>query len=525
MKLLVRGVVLPLSYTKEELAAAVSRKCGAPVESLRVLRRAVDARKKSDVRFVFNVEASVRGNRARLSADVLRAPAAEERPLPPYRGACRPLIVGAGPAGLFAALTLARAGACPIVCERGKPVERRARDVSAFFAGGALDTESNVQFGEGGAGTFSDGKLATGISDVRCTSVLRDFVAFGAPEEILWDAKPHIGTDRLPGVVAGLRREIEALGGVFLFETKLCGLRVRDGRVAAAVLEHEGTQTELCTDAVVLAPGHSARDTFAMLRGLGVELAPKPFSVGVRVEHPQRLIDEAQYGAFAGHPALGAADYRLSAHLPNGRGVYTFCMCPGGTVVAAASEENTIVTNGMSVYARDGENANAAVLVSVTPSDFPSRDPLSGVEFQRRIERAAFSGDYRAPAQTLSSFLSGTAPSGFGAVRPSYLPGVVPRDLASLLPPYVRDGLAAGFAAFDRRLHGFALPDAVLTAPETRSSSPVRITRGETGESVSLAGLFPCGEGAGYAGGILSAAVDGIRAAEAVLLKSNGYTA
>ncbi|MEA4823346.1 MAG: hypothetical protein VB111_04440 [Clostridiaceae bacterium] len=519
MNLIVRGIALPLSYTKESLLDAVHKKCGVQVRAVRVLRRAVDARKKSDVHFVFNVEADVIARPKRFSDDIKPAPSPEKLPRIAYTLPRRPLVVGAGPAGLFAALTLARAGVCPIVCERGLPVEQRTRTVNAFFDGGALNPDSNVQFGEGGAGTFSDGKLATGISDPRCESVLRDFVGCGAPEDILWDAKPHIGTDRLPGVVAGLRREIEALGGTFLYETKLLRLRIQNERVIAAVAERHGECIEIPTDTVLLAPGHSARDTFAMLHALGVALIPKSFSVGARVEHLQSFVDTAQYGGFAGHPALGAADYKLSAHLPNGRGVYTFCMCPGGTVVAAASEEGHIVTNGMSVYARDGENANAAVLVSVNPEDFPSRDPLAGIAFQRQLERAAFlaSNSYRAPAERLGDFLAGLSPSAFGSVRPSYLPGVVPYDLSKVLPSFVCDGMRAGFAAFDRRLYGFAMADAVLTAPETRSSSPVRIARGESCESVSLRGLFPCGEGAGYAGGILSAAVDGIRCAEALL--------
>ena len=519
MNVIVRGISMPLSHTPEALADAAAKRCGAPVTDLRILRRSVDARKKTDVHFVYHVQVTL-AHRPRHFSDTV-TPAAPEHTetILPWTAQGQPLVAGAGPAGLFAALTLAKAGARPLIVERGQPVEQRSRDVAAFFAGGDLDPASNIQFGEGGAGAFSDGKLTSGISDTRALTVLRTLVQAGAPEEILWEARPHIGTDRLPAAVAGLRREIERLGGRFLYGTRLKALILREGRAVGALLDHNGAETEVSCAGIVLAPGHSARDTFETLLSQGVTIVPKPFSVGVRAEHLQRRIDEAQYGPFAGHPALGAADYKLACHLPSGRGVYTFCMFPGGCVVAAASEPLGVVTNGMSAFARDGENANAAVLVSVGPDDFPSDHPLAGIAFQRAIEQAAYrrTGSYLAPAQRLGDFLAGLPSSSFGTVRPSYRPGVVPCDLSDLFPAYVTRSLQAGFADFDRRLRGFADPDAVLTAPETRSSSPVRILRDERCESVSTPGLYPCGEGAGYAGGILSAAVDGIRCAESVI--------
>ena len=474
MNVIVRGISMPLSHTPEELAAAAARKCGVPVRSMRILRRSVDARRKTDVHFVYHVQVTLAHRPRHFSDTVTPAAPDPAETISPWTGTGQPLIVGAGPAGLFAALTLAKAGARPLIAERGRPVEQRSRDVEAFFNGGGLDPESNVQFGEGGAGAFSDGKLNSGISDPRALTVLRELAACGAPEEILWEAKPHIGTDRLPAAVAGLRRRIEALGGRFLYETKLARLVLRQGRTEAAVLQHAGIETEVPVCGVILAPGHSARDTFESLLDQGVAMEPKPFSVGARIEHPQRFIDEAQYGAFAGHPALGAADYKLFCHLPSGRGVYTFCMCPGGSVVAAASEAFGTVTNGMSPFARDGENANAAVLVSVNPSDFPSDHPLAGTVFQRTIEQAAYrlTGSYCPPAQRLGDFLAGLPSSAFGSVQPSCRPGVMPCNLNDVLPRFVTDAMQEGFADFNRRLRGFALPDAVLTAPETRSSSP-----------------------------------------------------
>ena len=368
---------------------------------------------------------------------------------------------------------------------------------------------------------FSDGKLNSGIKDPRCRAVLEALAAAGAPEEILWQARPHVGTDKLTQAVVHLRNEIIALGGEVQFETKLTGLVVSQGALCAARIKPSaGSESELSCGRLVLAVGHSARDTFEMLHALGVPMIAKPFSIGARVEHPQALVNAAQYGRFAGHPALGAADYRLSEHLKNGRGVYTFCMCPGGEVIAAASEAGGVVTNGMSRFARDGENANAALLVDVQPADFGGEGPLAGVAFQRRWERAAFlagGGDYRAPAQRMEDFLSGRASARLGSVRASYAPGVTPADLRACLPAFAVESMREACAIFGRRLRGYDAPDAVLTGVETRSSSPVRIPRGEDGQSVGLAGLYPCGEGAGYAGGILSSAVDGVKQAENVM--------
>ena len=376
-----------------------------------------------------------------------------------------------------------------------------------------------MQFGEGGAGTFSDGKLNSGIKDPRCRRVLEEMHRAGAPESILWQAKPHVGTDHLKAMVKNLREQIIALGGDVRFETRLTGLEIENGRVTGAVLEGPEGVSTLPTDAVILAVGHSARDTFEMLAKAGAAMSRKPFAIGARIEHRQDWINRAQYGPAAGHPALGAADYKLAVHLPGGRSVYTFCMCPGGQVVAAASEAGGVVVNGMSLYARDGENANSALLVNVLPEDFGGDDPLAGVRFQRRWERAAFEaggGDYRAPAQRVGDFLARRPSDGPGGVTPSYRPGVKWGSLDGCLPGFVTEAMREALPLLDRKLKGFAHPDAVLTGVETRSSSPVRIERDENCVS-NIAGLYPCGEGAGYAGGIMSAAVDGIRCAEAVM--------
>lgn len=491
------------------------------IVSLRLCRKSVDARRKDDVHFICTAEAECPENNAPRDRKIVPAePVGISWPQGAPR-AQRPVVAGFGPAGMFAALALARAGAQPIVLERGAPVEERQRQVNLFWSTGRLDPECNVQFGEGGAGTFSDGKLNTGIGDPRTELVLREFAAAGAPEEILYLARPHIGTDRLPGVVKNIRQRILSFGGEIRFRTKLTRLRTKDGAVCGVDFRSpDGAEETLETDAVILAVGHSARDTFEMLYGLGLPMEAKAFSVGARIEHPQKIIDAAQYGKFAGDPALGAADYRFAEHLPDGRGVYTFCMCPGGTVVAAANEPGRLVTNGMSVFARDGENANSALLVGVGPADFGGTGPLAGVEFQRRLEERAFllgGEDYRAPAQRVGDFLARSPSSAFGTVKPSYPLGVTPCSLESCLPLFLTDAMREGIRRMDARLRGFALPDAVLTAVESRSSSPVRLLRGGNFQSAGLGGLYPCGEGAGYAGGIVSAAADGLRCAEALL--------
>ena len=513
----VRDVRLPLDG---DLRTACAKKLGvrpADVLDVKLLRRSVDARRKSDVHFLVSAAVSLRRGEERFPAYVPWTPPAAE-PLT-KKPKFRPVVCGAGPAGLFAALTLARAGAEPLLIERGGPVEERRQDVERFLRTRVLDTESNVQFGEGGAGAFSDGKLTTGTHDVRGRQVLHDLAAAGAPEEILWQAKPHIGTDRLPEAVRGLRKMILQNGGEVRFRTRLTDLRIDSGALTGVTLRAGENEEFFPTDTLILAAGHSARDLFELLYLRGAALAPKPFSLGVRCEHPQELIDKAQYGAFAGHPALGAADYKLAVHLPDGRGVYTFCMCPGGSVVAAASEEGGLAVNGMSVFARDGKNANAALLCEVRPADFGSDHPLAGVELQRTWERAAFrlgGGDWRAPAQLLGDFLAGRPSAGPGSVEPTYPLGVRFTSLEGCLPEFALRSLREAVPLFARKLRGFDLPDAVLTGIESRSSSPVRILRDESGQS-SLRGVFPCGEGAGYAGGILSAGVDGIRQAENVL--------
>ena len=523
---------LPLGHAPEALEAAVADRLGLqPAEILecRIVRRAHDARRKSAILMVYSVDVSVRCEGAvlsRLAGDdqVKPAPDTAWRPAARARGAePRPVVVGAGPCGLFAGLALAQMGFRPIILDRGKLVRERTKDTWGLWRRGVLDPESNVQFGEGGAGTFSDGKLYSQIRDPRHLGrkVLVELVAAGAPPEILSEAHPHIGTFRLVAMVERLRATIESLGGEYRFRSKvtdlLFGATAGPARRVRGVVLESGEAIE--TDAVVFAIGHSARDTFFMLHERGVHIEAKPFSLGVRIEHPQSVIDRARFGVHAGHPDLGAADYRLSHPCSNGRTVYSFCMCPGGTVVAAASEPGRLVTNGMSQYSRNERNANAGLVVDIMPdADFPGH-PLAGVDLQRHWEARAFVAggeSYAAPAQTVGDFLAGRASRELGKVVPSYRPGVRPTDLAACLPDYAVAALREALPVFGRRIPGFDDPDAVLTGVETRTSSPVRITRGADFQSLNTPGLYPGGEGAGYAGGILSAAVDGVRLAEAV---------
>ncbi len=509
-------------------AAAKALRCREEIiKSVQISKKAVDSRKKDNVFFVYNVVAEVDGDEASVIAHAKnpRVEAADiykyEMPEIRRTSTLRPVIAGFGPAGFFAALILARAGFKPLVLERGADVDTRTRDVNGFWINRKLNTESNVQFGEGGAGTFSDGKLTTGIKDPLCRKVVEELVAHGAPPEISYSSRPHIGTDKLGAVVKAFREEIISLGGEVRFGWKLTDLIIANGVIQGISCRRpDGGHEDIETDTLLLCIGHSARDTVEMLYKKGIKIIQKPFSVGVRIEHPREMIDKAQYGSFAGHPALGAADYKLACHPEHGRGAYTFCMCPGGTVVAAASEENSVVVNGMSEYARDGENSNAALLVGIEPEHFGSDHPLAGIELQRKIERTAFElggGDYSAPCQTIGDFLADRPSTKLSYVKPTVATGVTPSDIRKVLPEKVTDIMAKAIVKMDRSLNGFALPDGVLTAPETRSSSPVRILRDELYQA-NIRGLYPCGEGAGYAGGIVSAAVDGIRCAHAVLL-------
>ncbi|KQW38939.1 NAD(P)/FAD-dependent oxidoreductase [Rhizobacter sp. Root404] len=532
---------LPLGHADDALRPAIVARLGIADDALTaftVFKRSYDARKKAAIVLIYTVDCEVRDEAvvlARLAGQPHIRPTPDtayhfvgHAPLDWPREP-RPVVIGFGPCGIFAALILAQMGLRPIVLERGKAVRERTQDTWGLWRRNVLNPESNVQFGEGGAGTFSDGKLWSQISDPRhlTRKVLAEFVKAGAPEEILFVAKPHIGTFRLVGMVEKMRAEIEALGGEIRFGQRVTDVLIEGGAVRGVTL-NDGEQ--IAAEHVVLALGHSARDTFEMLHARGVFMEPKPFSIGFRIEHPQSIIDRARFGPNAGHPILGAADYKLVHHAQNGRSVYSFCMCPGGTVVAATSEPGRVVTNGMSQYSRNERNANAGIVVGIAPQDYRQDghadgpvNPLDGIAFQRFWESRAFElggGNYEAPGQLVGDFLQGTRSTAFGSVLPSYKPGVKPTDLGApghaALPGYAIDAIREALPAFERQIRGFSMPDAMLTGVETRTSSPLRITRGRDFQSLNVQGLYPAGEGAGYAGGIMSAGVDGIEVAEAL---------
>ena len=526
---------LPLEHTEDELRTTIIERLAIEPEELlafEIFKRSHDARKKSALSFIYTVDAHVAHPEALLkkfSADphIRPTPNTDYKfVVPPIEATAlpatslpRPVVIGFGPCGIFAALLLAQMGLRPIVLERGKAVRERTQDTWKLWRKNILNPESNVQFGEGGAGTFSDGKLYSQIKDPKFygRKVIREFVKAGAPEEILYVAKPHIGTFRLVGVVEKMREEIIALGGEIRFSQKVVGFDIQDQQIRTVQLENGET---LAADHVIVALGHSARDTFKVLHEAGVYMEAKPFSVGFRIEHPQSLIDRARLGPHAGNKLIGAADYKLVHHANNGRAVYSFCMCPGGTVVAATSEENRVVTNGMSQYSRNERNANAGIVVGITPEDYPG-GPLAGLDFQRQIESHAYvlgGSTYEAPGQLVGDFLMGRASTELGSVIPSYKPGVHLTDLATSLPDYAIVAIREAIPAFEKQIKGFSMHDAILTGVETRTSSPLRMTRGADFQSLNVKGLYPAGEGAGYAGGILSAGVDGIRVAEALAL-------
>lgn len=521
----IEGIRLSPDESEDLLVSRAAERLRVPqgaIELLNITRRSVDARE--DVRITYSVNVKVKSENKILSRVRSQgvALADKKKYSPPSSSPAftnPPIVVGAGPAGLFCALTLAKAGAGPILLERGQSVEQRREDVAFFWKTGLLNKSSNVQFGEGGAGTFSDGKLSTGTHDPRNRYILEQLVFHGAPPEILIDARPHIGTDKLFGVLQNIRADLKASGCDMRYGAQLDNLDIRDGKICGAGVLSCCAGGAIPTENVVLAVGHSARDTFEMLHRLGVPMEQKPFAVGVRIEHLQRDIDMAQYKKYAGHPTLPVSSYKLSCHLGSGRSAFSFCVCPGGQVVAAASEDGRLVTNGMSDYARSGENINGGLLVGIRPEDFGSDSPLAGVEFQRRLEEAAFrlgGGGFAAPAQRVGDFLAGRPSQGAGKVVPTYRPAVRWTDLHECLPDFICNTIAGALPIFNERIAGFSDGDAVLTAVETRSSSPVRIIRDETFQS-PVRGLYPCGEGAGYAGGIMSAAADGIRCAERIL--------
>lgn len=519
------NLTLPLNYTHKTIKITAAKRLSCDpdeIKAIKLLKLSLDARKKSNIHYSAAIAAEVSNEQALLKTGkyeryVPFSPLA----IPTAHLPKRPVIAGFGPAGIFAALTLARAGAKPIVIERGQDVDNRRKKTDIFISGGELDEECNIQFGEGGAGAFSDGKLTTGINSPLIAQILHDLVKHGAPPEILYQSKPHIGTDRLLPTVKSLREEIKQSGGEIIFGAKLTDITAKGNRLTRVTYEKQNKAFQIETDALILAIGHSARDTFKLLMDKGIELTPKPFSIGMRIEHLQSDINRSMYGENAPFRLLPPADYRLAVHLEDGRGVYTFCMCPGGSVVASSSEKGTIVTNGMSFHDRSGKNANSAILVGITPDDFPDSTPLGGFALQQKIEGAAYAltNTYQAPYTTVGKLLNQTAETAYGKVIPTYRPGVFYCDPREYLPDYAVASIKQAVPLFAKKISCFADPEAVLTGPETRSSSPVRLSRDDTLQSVSLKGLYPCGEGAGYAGGIMSAAVDGIKCAMAILEK------
>ena len=523
----ISDIKLPLGASINEIKKAAAKAVGVKVKdflSFEISREGIDAR-GGKVMMTYSVDVRLDCVEEELAAKFPANKAfyftPQQYAIPENRRVSkfRPVIVGFGPAGMFCGLLLAKSGLNPIILERGHDVDRRKSDVENFWANRTLNTNSNIQFGEGGAGTFSDGKLTTGIKDGRVGVVLKTLKEYGAPEEITYSARPHIGTDKLSGVVKNIREEIISLGGEIKFGCKLTDIYTANGYIQGIAYEDENMGSgDLETDCLVLCTGHSARDTVEMLYKRGIKMEKKAFSVGTRIEHPQELINKARYGKEYKNPLLPAADYKLSNHPLHGRGAYTFCMCPGGTVVLASSEEGRVVVNGMSEYARDGENANCAILVGIEPEHF-GESPLAGIEFQRNIEEKAYKNggcDYTAPCQLLGDFMRGKPSKGLGFVKPSCPTGVTPSDITRVLPDFVTNEIQSAITAWSKQLPGYDLPDAVLTFPESRSSSPVRIIRDEFYQT-NITGIYPCGEGAGYAGGIVSAAVDGMKCAEAVL--------
>lgn len=516
----VNEIKLSLEEDEKDILSILVRKLNileSDIKNWKISRKSIDARNKSNIFVVYSIDIEVKDEEKLLKKNhkknLVKIFEEETVYKKKIREGTRPIIVGTGPSGLFCGLVLSELGFNPILIERGKNVEERIVDVSKFWDTGKLDTESNVQFGEGGAGTFSDGKLTTQVNNPKSKKILEYFVEAGAPEEILYYNKPHIGTDLLRGIVIKIREKIISNGGEINFSKKLTGLEISEGKITGIVVNNN---EKMFCDKLILALGHSARDTFEMLNNIGIKIEQKSFSIGVRIEHPQVIINKNQYGESYLHPKLRPAEYKLSNHFDNGRSAYTFCMCPGGQVVAAASEEGMLVTNGMSKYQREQDNANSALLVGITPADFEDDHPLAGLEYQRKWERLAFiegGRNYKAPAQKLEDFLKDTTSSSDAKLSPSYLPGVQFTDISKCLPDYVVETLRKAIVFFDKRINGFADGNAIITGVETRSSSPIRIKRDDNFQT-NIKGIFPIGEGAGYAGGIMSSALDGIRIAE-----------